>query len=146
MLAHLLHQKHLLLDKVKGSAPINLHTSDFWRWGKTRVYTPMLGFVALQSTLNQAFNPSIWQHTWDAYGIPGVNFFTWLLIHRKVLTGENIAHKGIIGLHWCNLCRSASESVDHLFISCAFAQSVWALILHGLDAPATLQCTVLELL
>lgn len=81
----------------------------------------------------------------DAYGIPKVNFFTWLLIHRKVLTGENLAHRGIIGPHWCILCRSASENVNHLFVSCIFAQSVWVVVLHGLYAPAPLQCTVVEL-
>lgn len=91
--AHLLHQKHILLDKLKGLAPTKFCALDLWKWGNIGVYATVLGYAALQLIQNQVLNPSIWQCTLDTYGIPKVNFFTWLLIHRKVLMGKSSSQR-----------------------------------------------------
>jgi hypothetical protein len=140
--AHLLHQKHLLLESLKGSAPVSLHEVDCWRWGKTGMYTVAQGHAALQVQRPPLLNPAILKQVWDSYGLPKINFFTWVLLHRRVLTGENLEKWGIYGPHRCILCRMASENLDHLFVDFPFSQSVWTHALQGLKVIAPSQIAV----
>jgi len=51
--------------------------------------------------------------------------FTWLLTENKTNTWDNLLKKGWMGLSFCFLCKSDSESTDHLFINCVFFKQVW---------------------
>ena len=44
--------------------------------------------------------------------------------------------RGIIGLHRCPMCCSDSETSNHLFVECNYAQKVWSLTLHGLNVSS----------
>ena len=59
--------------------------------------------------------------------------FFWLSLLNKINTCDNLTKKGWIGPSWCCLCKSALESVDHLFHSCSFTRKVTALIKSSLD-------------
>jgi hypothetical protein len=39
---------------------------------------------------------SLWKQVWDPIGLPKVNFFFWILMHKKALTGENMITRGIV--------------------------------------------------
>lgn len=62
-----------------------------------------------------------------------------MLLHRRVLPGENLKKRGIYGPH---RCRTTSENLDHLFVDCPFAQSVWTHALQGLQVIAPSQIVV----
>jgi hypothetical protein len=100
------------------------------------------------------FNPSTHRSTlprcgnfiWDPFGLPKINFFCWVLMHRRVLTGENLAKRGIFGPHRCSLCSAAQETIDHLFIDYPYTQEVWTQAMHGLNAQTPSQLTVVNLI
>ncbi|CAN1227112.1 hypothetical protein LINPERPRIM_LOCUS2764 [Linum perenne] len=46
----------------------------------------------------------------------------------------------------CVLCGSDLESVDHLFISCAFASEIWTLVSSKLSIHGPLPSSVMELI
>jgi hypothetical protein len=77
--------------------------------------------------------------------IPKVNFFFWTLMHKNILTGENLLKRNIAGPHRCSLCREAMETSDHLFVDYHFTNKVWQLILHGLKVTAPNNISVVDL-
>jgi hypothetical protein len=112
---------------------VHLLLSDKWGWGKTGFYTAAQGFISLQSPQALIESTTLWKQVWDPLGLPKINFFCWVLMHRKVLTGENLAKRGIIGPHRCSMCCNALEMMDHLFVDCPFAQEVWKISLQDLN-------------
>jgi ribonuclease HI len=48
-----------------------------------------------------------------------------LAIEGKIHTWENLQRKGWEGPSLCSLCKSSTEEINHLFISCYFTLSIW---------------------
>ena len=69
-------------------------------------------------------------------------FFSWLLLHNKVLTGDNILKCGFNGPFQCFFCKSALETDDHLLIDCAFSKLVWELVLHSSNFSIPIHNTI----
>ena len=46
-------------------------------------------------------------------------------MHQRVLTGENLEKRGIAGPFCCPLCTENSKNINHLFLKCPYAISVW---------------------
>ena len=61
--------------------------------------------------------------------------FNWLCLSNRVHTWDNLIKKGWIGPNWYCQCRSASESVDHLFHECSFTRLVTSHIGSSLAIP-----------
>jgi hypothetical protein len=118
---------------------------DKWGWGKSGFYSVAQGYISLQSP--QALIESVipWKQIWDPLGLPKVNFFCWVLMHKKLLTGENLTKRGIIGPHRCPMCCNAPETTDHLFVDCHFAQEVWKISLQGLNVTTLNHISVVNL-
>ena len=123
-----------LKEKLTGCAPLHQNIKDKYGWGIRGVYTTALGFKSLQQNQDPIRNKKLWRFVWDSMGLPKFNFFSWLLAHRKVLTGENLTKRGIVGPHRCPLCCNEEETIDHLFIDCTYATQVWNLLLEALEA------------
>jgi hypothetical protein len=64
----------------------------------------------------------MWKNIWSNDGLPKVNTFCWTLAHGKILTGENLAKRGIKGPFHCTLCKKSEETSQHLFLECNFAK------------------------
>ena len=93
----------------------------------------MYEFIANTLATNRTddFLCKIWK-----YHIPlKIICFSWLNLLNKINTYENLIKTGWTGPHWCCLCRSASESVEHLFLDCSFTKKITALIKTTLDIP-----------
>lgn len=116
-----------------GFAPMHLHALDKWGWGKSRIYTAAQGYSSLQSQHVSIHTASFWKRVWDPLSLPMVIFFCWVLMHQKILTGEYLLKRGIIGPHRCVLCINDLETIEHLFMDCPFTQEVWKIFLHGLN-------------
>ena len=54
-----------------------------------------------------------WNKIWSKDGLPKVNFFFWILAHRKALTADNLRKRGIIGPLRCILCKE-EERLEHV--------------------------------
>ena len=59
----------------------------------------------------------------------------WICLSNKVHTWDDLIKKGWIGPNRCCLCKSAAESVDHLFHECNFIRRVTTLIRSSLAIP-----------
>jgi hypothetical protein len=52
--------------------------------------------------------------------LPKVNTLCWVMVHGKLLTGDNIQKRGFQGTTRCVLCSEHGESFQHLFLECKF--------------------------
>jgi ribonuclease HI/exonuclease III len=136
------HQKNLLAELLEGANPENRNLRDSWAWGLTGTYTTAAGYKALQNTKDNSHPPAFWKLVWDNLALPKVNFFFWTVVQNKLLTGDNLEKRKIAGPHRCELCRSNSETAQHLFLECNFAKEVWRLSLLDLQIPAFPRSTV----
>jgi hypothetical protein len=90
------------------------------------------GFITAQNVyaaitnLHWTTNLRGWKHGfWDWNLPPKIKFFTWLLFENKINSWENLLKKGWTGPSYCSLCKSDSESTEHLFNKCVFFKQVW---------------------
>jgi len=54
-----------------------------------------------------------------------IKLFTWLVVENKILTWENLQHRGFNGPSYCILCKKSKETTHHLFFECSFLIAVW---------------------
>lgn len=52
-------------------------------------------------------------------------FFGWPAFHGKILTIDKLRKHGIIIMDWCFMCNRNGELVDHLFLHCEAANTLW---------------------
>ena len=64
-------------------------------------------------------------NVWDSIYWPKIKTFLWLMMHRKILTWENLLRKGFIGPLRCCVCEVEEETMNHLPNSCKLAASLW---------------------
>jgi hypothetical protein len=57
-----------------------------------------------------------------------LKLFFWLVVESRVLTWDNLQHRGHVGPGICQLCRLSGESVNHLFVHCSFTSRVWVVL------------------
>ncbi|CAN1792257.1 hypothetical protein LINPERHAP1_LOCUS19606, partial [Linum perenne] len=73
---------------------------------------------------------------WKA-GVPSkFACLSWKIYLGRVATQDNLQQRGMVLANRCVLCGTKEESVQHLFLSCAFASEVWTLVssklsIHG---------------
>ena len=101
-----LPQVRLFLDVLIGLAPVHLRAKDKWSCSHSGVYTMSQGYANLHHHLPLQ-SLVLWNHIWDQFSLPKINFFTWLLMHRRIIMGDNLARRGIISPHRCPICCSA---------------------------------------
>lgn len=65
-----------------------------------------------------------WDRVWNTQLPSKVSFLVWLLVHRRVLTENNMKRRGFNMVSQCYLCRQSEEDEVHLFLSCPVSQQV----------------------
>ncbi|WVZ83331.1 hypothetical protein U9M48_030492 [Paspalum notatum var. saurae] len=66
---------------------------------------------------------------WKARAEPKCRFFAWTLLHKNILTADNLQKKGWPNNPLCSMCRSSPETPLHLCKECPFGKQVWNLII-----------------
>ncbi|CAL1374377.1 unnamed protein product [Linum trigynum] len=74
---------------------------------------------------------------WQPHVPSKVNAFLWLIMHRRILTHENLKRRGWSLASRCVLCEEAEESTNHLLCQCRYSSSIWCLLqqLFGFLGP-----------
>jgi hypothetical protein len=72
-----------------------------------------------------------YKFVWENCAPLKVKFFRWLLDQNQIQTKENLVKKNYLGNDACEICGSATESVAHLIVDCAFSSGFWSHI--GVD-------------
>lgn len=73
-----------------------------------------------------------WHKLWKLHVVPRVKHFIWLLLHGKISTTDYLNSINLGPRSLCIFCNIESESVEHLFKECCYAQLVWNSLNHNL--------------
>lgn len=93
-----------------------------WSMHSTGRFTVSSAYFTLQ---NVPTIRSTVSNIWNLRAPPRYKIFAWLLIHRKILTAENLMK---IGYHFpsiCYMCRQNEESIHHMFNECTQARMLY---------------------
>ena len=67
-----------------------------------------------------------WKQLWKI-NCPGkAKLLFWAILENKVPTWDILQKRFLEGLGFCALCRKAEETTLHLFVHCAYSQSIWS--------------------
>jgi hypothetical protein len=66
-----------------------------------------------------------WAKLWALRTWPKISIFLWQVLHRRILTWDNILKRGFSGPSRCVLCNNNEESIDHLLNNCTFSNNLW---------------------
>ena len=117
------------LERVRVCATLE----DKWVWEKegSKIFTCKSLFKALID--KPIFSPYKFYHfIWKTLIPNKIRVFGWLLTLKKLNTQDLLQKRQLflsVSSSWCVMCRNGSESVNHLFLHCSFAQRVWTIIL-----------------
>lgn len=88
---HLQEQWQLFLICIKGSTPINFKIEDQRMWNRSPGgYTVKKGYNFLLESHTLPPPALIWNRIWSVDSLPKINVFSWMLIHGKILTVNNL--------------------------------------------------------
>ena len=65
---------------------------------------------------------------WKAKAEYKCRFFAWTLMHKKILTANNLLKRGWTEDTECKLCDNDLETPAHLSKDCPFSKEVWGII------------------
>eukprot|EP00253_Pinus_taeda_P012292 PITA_12292 len=96
-----------------------------WSPSDAGYYTPKDGYTLLISHKKPESLMDWWQNIWKLSTPPRSKLFFWCILRNKVPTGDNLQRRAHHGPTWCVLCKTASESTDHLFLHCSAGIDLW---------------------
>ena len=111
-------------------------------------YSMAKGYQRFIANYNVPGNPEMWNNLWNCWTMPKIDMFNWSLLHGRILTGENLEKRRMVGPFRCPLCAEASETISHLFLKCPYAISMWREVLKrwgdGMSLPDHIQSCFLN--
>ena len=108
--------------------------SYIWYPVASGAYTAKSGYAAaseqkVQEITQPATSTTFKWHkaVWNVACSPKLKLLVWKTLHEALPTGQNLQRRGVINNISCIHC-GGSESVNHLFLHCTFAATVWNLV------------------
>uniref|UniRef100_A0A2N9FA08 Zinc-hook domain-containing protein n=1 Tax=Fagus sylvatica TaxID=28930 RepID=A0A2N9FA08_FAGSY len=87
-----------------------------------------------------------WRGIWKSKVPPRVAFFTWTAVLGKLPTIDNLRKRNMVIVNRCCLCKTAAESIDHLFLHCNLAKDLWDSVLSSFGVSWVMPCQVIGVL
>lgn len=72
---------------------------------------------------------------WRVKAPPRMIIFAWLAIRNNILTHDNLQKRGWSIVSRCNMCKTATETVIHLFQECAFTLQLYQRLKNNRPQP-----------
>ena len=82
------------------------------------IYTPKVGYVKLCTDLFDREEQWWWRKVWKLRCPTKARLIVWTNLENKTPTWDILQKQNHHGLGWCSMCKSESESINHMFISC----------------------------
>ena len=103
----------------------NIEDNIHWRWTVDGEYTAKSAYcIQFQGT----FSKLKLQLIWKAKAEPKCRFFAWTLLHKKILTLNNLIKRNWPNNPICKLRGIDPETLIHLYKDCTFSRQVWSFI------------------
>jgi hypothetical protein len=91
-----------------------------WKYESKGVYSSKSLYAIINFRgVQHVFLPAVW----DLKISPRVQIFLWILSQNKIMTRDNLRHRGILKPLVCELC-SELESFKHLFFDCLVSKTL----------------------
>ena len=98
-----------------------------WRWTTDGEYSAA---SAYKIQFANVFCKTKIRPIWKARAEPKCHFFAWTLLHKKILTADNLPKKGWPNNPICSMCHNSPETPIHLCKEYPFARQVWNLLIR----------------
>jgi hypothetical protein len=72
---------------------------------------------------------------WRAKTEQKCKFFSWLVMHDRVLTADNLAKRNWPCDQYCPLCECMEETTPHLLTLCNYTKAVWNITANKYSLP-----------
>jgi hypothetical protein len=108
----------------------NREDTIYWHWTSDGEYTTKSAYnIQFQGAFSKLKIMPIWKAKVESK----CRFFAWTLLHKKILTTNNLMKR-----HWpndpiCKLCGVEPETPTHLCKDCVFSKQVWSLLKQWLQ-------------
>jgi hypothetical protein len=93
-----------------------------WRWTSNGKYSVASAYDCQFIGSMTSLPPT---DIWTAATEPKCNFFTWLVMHDKAPTADNLSKKNWPCNPTCPLCFCQPETAGHLLSQCNFYEALW---------------------
>lgn len=100
----------------------NSEDSILWRWTADGEYTSR---SAYHIQFKGSFSKLCIMPIWKARAEAKCRFFAWTLLHKKILTANNLIKRNWPNGPICKLCGTGPENPTHLCKDCPFSKQVW---------------------
>ena len=116
-----------ILEEILEKRQILASTSDdLLRWGRNNEGNFNVKEAKIIITRFDYSNPEkTWKNIWSNPHWMKIKMFIWLVVHRKILTWENLRKRGFVRPSKCHLCGLQEETTNHLLNMCEFTSSIW---------------------
>jgi hypothetical protein len=130
--------EHVTLAIVLASTPLSAQDYQIrWIWTANGQYSVA---SAYDCQFNGSFSYFPAVQIWKAKVEPKCRFFSWLVLHNRALTADNMMKKNWHCNPLCPLCYRQQETVQHILLQCNYAEALWNIFqtLYGFPSYATL--------
>ena len=62
---------------------------------------------------------------WSKFILPRMSLHAWKVLRGKEISDDLLQRRGVALASRCELCGACTESLNHIFLHCSFAASVW---------------------
>ena len=107
-----------------------------WAQGKTSKYSPKEGYSFLMR--KKGWEAPVWwsKSIWKLKCPAKARILLWYMLKRKIPTWDILQARYLVGPGRCPLCKSAEETINHLFTTCAVSMKVWGELTGLLNVKA----------
>ncbi|XP_058783068.1 uncharacterized protein LOC131657720 [Vicia villosa] len=113
-----------LLGIVSAYSVPAVEVQDLFAWKNS-----ISGILTLKEAYNLVTQPSsnsTWKSfPWDKDSPPSHSMTVWRLMHNKIPTDDNLQTRGFLFPSLCTLCSTCSETSNHFFFDCKYANNIW---------------------
>jgi len=118
-------REYVALWEQVGNVQLQEGTEDTirWRWTPDEEYTTK---SAYQIQFKSSYSKLRLTPIWKAQTEPKCRFFAWTLLHKKILTANNLIKRNWPNDPTCKLCGIDPETPTHLCKDCPYSKQVWS--------------------
>jgi hypothetical protein len=104
----------------------------YWNWTGDGKFTVAYAYECQFWGSMSTFKPDV---LWKAHVEPKCRFLSWLVLHDRVLTTDNMAKRNWHYNPLCPLCYCIPETSSHPLAHCNYAKATWNLVASHFSLP-----------